>query len=217
MEAQAIYQNKSGGGWLTGAFNWIMGNMSILSWWDKWKDIWGQGDYAEGTTAAINNLRIETRKASSGFLGTGIGGHSQQTEDLVTWAREQGLGDLFDENGLINKELAQALIDNYGNKLVGQTKETLEELIKLREKYDEYIEQLHEYVSSLYEPLVNNFVDSLWDWFDEGKSALDSFKEYASGTFRDIVSDMLKTIVLENVVGSFGDDIASIYENMLQV
>ena len=212
MEAQAIYQNKSGGGWLTGAFNWIMGNMSILSWWDKWKDIWGQGDYAEGTTAAINNLRIETRKASSGFLGTGIGGHSQQTEDLVTWAREQGLGDLFDENGLINKELAQALIDNYGNKLVGQTKETLEELIKLREKYDEYIEQLHEYVSSLYEPLVNNFVDSLWDWFDEGKSALDSFKEYASGTFRDIVSDMLKTIVLENVVGSFGDDIASIYE-----
>ena len=55
---------------------------------------------------------------------------------------------LFDENGLINKELAQALIDNYGNKLVGQTKETLEELIKLREKYDEYIEQLHEYVSS---------------------------------------------------------------------
>lgn len=211
-EAQAIYQNESGGGWLTGAFNWVMGNMSMLSWWDKWKNIWGQGDYAEGTTAAINNLRIETRKKSSGFLGTGIGGHSQKTEDLVTWAKNQGLGDLFDEEGLINKELAQSLIDNYGDKLVGQTKETLEELIELREKYDEYIEQLHEYVSSLYEPLVNNFVDSLWDWFDEGKNALDSFKEYASDTFRDIVSDMLKTIILDKVVGSFGDDIADIYE-----
>lgn len=211
-EAQAIYQNESGGGWLTGAFNWVMGNMSMLSWWDKWKNIWGQGDYAEGTTAAINNLRIETRKKSSGFLGTGIGGHSQKTEDLVTWAKNQGLGDLFDEEGLINKELAQSLIDNYGDKLVGQTKETLEELIELREKYDEYIEHLHEYVSSLYEPLVNNFVDSLWDWFDEGKNALDSFKEYASDTFRDIVSDMLKTIILDKVVGSFGDDIADIYE-----
>lgn len=211
-EAQAIYQNESGGGWLTGAINWVMGNMSMLSWWDKWKNIWGQGDYAEGTTAAINNLRIETRKKSSGFLGTGIGGHSQKTEDLVTWAKNQGLGDLFDEEGLINKELAQSLIDNYGDKLVGQTKETLEELIELREKYDEYIEQLHEYVSSLYEPLVDNFVDSLWDWFDEGKDALDSFKEYASDTFRDIVSDMLKTIILDKVVGSFGDDIADIYE-----
>ncbi len=212
MESQAIYQNESGGGWLTGAFNWIMGNMSILGGWDKWRDIWGQGDYAEGMTAAINNLRIETRKKSSGFLGTGIGGHSQETADLAIWAREQGLGELFDEQVLINSELAQAIIDNYGDKLVGQTQETLEALMELRKQYDQYIEELHEYVSSLYEPLVDNFVDSLWDWFDTGKDALDSFKEYASDTFRDIVSDMLRTIVLENVVGTFGDDIAALYE-----
>lgn len=212
MESQAIYRNESGGGWLTGALNWVMGNLSALSWWDEWRDIWGQGDYKEGQTAAINNLRIETRKKSSGFLGTGIGGKSQKTEDLVTWARNQGLGELFDDERLINKELAQSLIDNYGDKLVGQTKETLEALIELREKYDEYIEQLHEYVSSLYEPLTENFVDSLWDWFDNGKDALDSFKDYASDTFRDIVSDMLRTIVLEKVVGSFGDDIAALYE-----
>lgn len=212
MESQAIYRNESGGGWLTGALNWVMGNLSALSWWDEWRDIWGQGDYKEGQTAAINNLRIETRKKSSGFLGTGIGGKSQKTEDLVTWARNQGLGELFDDEGLINKELAQSLIDNYGDKLVGQTKETLEALIELREKYDEYIEQLHEYVSSLYEPLTENFVDGLWDWFDNGKDALDSFKDYASDTFRDIVSDMMRTIVLDKVVGSFGDDIAALYE-----
>lgn len=212
MESQAIYRNESGGGWLTGALNWVMGNLSALSWWDEWRDIWGQGDYKEGQTAAINNLRIETRKKSSGFLGTGIGGKSQKTEDLVTWARNQGLGELFDDEGLINKELAQSLIDNYGDKLVGQTKETLEALIELREKYDEYIEQLHEYVSSLYEPLTENFVDSLWNWFDNGKDALDSFKDYASDTFRDIVSDMMRTIVLDKVVGSFGDDIAALYE-----
>lgn len=212
MESQAIYRNESGGGWLTGALNWVMGNLSALAWWDEWRDIWGQGDYKEGQTAAINNLRIETRKKSSGFLGTGIGGKSQKTEDLVTWARNQGLGELFDDEGLVNKELAQSLIDNYGDKLVGQTKETLEALIELREKYDEYIEQLHEYVSSLYEPLTENFVDGLWDWFDNGKDALDSFKDYASDTFRDIVSDMMRTIVLDKVVGSFGDDIAALYE-----
>lgn len=211
-EAQAVYQNKGGGGWLTGALNWIMGNLSALSWWDDWRDIWGQGGYSEGMTAAINNLRIETRKASSGFLGTGIGGHSQKTEDLTTWVRNQGLGELFDEEGLIDKELAQSLIDNYGDKLVGQTQETLEALIDLREQYDEYITQLHDYVSSLYEPLVDNVVDSLWDWLDNGKDALDSFKDYASDTFRDIVSDMMRTIVLDKVVGSFSDDIAAVYE-----
>lgn len=211
-EAQAVYQNQSGGGWLTGAFNWVMGNLSALSWWDEWRDIWGQGDYDKGQTAAINNLRIETRKRSKGFLGTGIGGHSQETEDLVTWARNQGLGELFDDEGLINKELAQSLIDNYGDKLVGKTKETLEALIELREKYDEYLEQLHEYVSSLYQPLVDNFVDSLWDWLDNGKDALDSFKEYASDTFRNIVSDMLRSIVLSKVVDKFDEQIATLYE-----
>lgn len=216
MESQAIYKNERGGGWLTGAFNWVMGNMSALSWWDKWKNIWGQGDYDKGQTAAINNLRIETRKKSSGFLGTGIGSKSQKTEDLVSWARNQGLGELFDDEGLINKELAQSLIDNYGGKLVGQTKETLEALIKLREQYDEYMKQLHEYVSSLYEPLVDNFVDSLWDWLDNGKDALDSFKDYASDTFRDIVSDMMRTIVLDKVVGTFSDDIAALYEKYAQ-
>lgn len=212
-ESQAVYQNQSGGGWLTGAVNWVMGNLSPLAiLGDKWKNIWGQGDYDKGMTAAVNNLRIETRKASKGFLGTGIGGKSQKTEDLVTWARNQGLGELFDDEGLINKELAQSLIDNYGNKLVGQTKETLEALIELREQYDEYIKQLHEYVGSLYEPLVGNMVDSLWDWLDNGKDALDSFKDYASDTFRDIVSDMMRTIVLDKVVGSFDDDIAELYE-----
>lgn len=212
-ESQAIYQNKSGGGWFTNSWNWFLDN--------TYGKIWGidfARKYKEGQTAAINNLRIETRKRSKGFLGSGIGGHSQETEDVQTWINNnkdkfEGLDTkLFDDEGLINKELAQSLINNYGDKLVGQTKETLEALLELREKYDEYTQQLHEYVSSLYEPLVNNFVDSIWAWFDEGKDALDSFKDYASDTFRDIVSDMLRTIVLDKVVGSFSDDIAKLYE-----
>lgn len=206
-ESQAIYQNKSGGGWITNSWNWLLDN--------TYGKIWGidfDRKYREGQTAAINNLRIETRKRSKGFLGTGIGGHSQETEDLVSWARRNGLGELFDNDNLINKETAETILNNYGDKLVGQTKETLEALLELREKYDEYTQQLHEYVSSLYEPLVDNFVDSLWAWFDKGKDALDSFKDYASDTFRDIVSDMLRTIVLDKVVGSFSEDIATLYE-----
>lgn len=211
-ESQAIYQNKQHGGWITTPVNAIMAYGSILSPIKGWRELWGYGGYDEGTTAAINNLRIETQAKSNGFLGTGIGGKDQKTEDLVSWARNKGLGELFDEQGLINTELAQSIIDNYGNKLQGQTKETLEQLIELREQYDEYIQQLREYVSSMYEPLVDNFVDSIWDWFDTGKSALDSFKEHASDTFRDIVSDMLRTIVLDKVVGNFDDDIAKLYE-----
>lgn len=208
---QATYQNEKGGGWFTGTFKMIgkLVGATILS--DALG--WTNKGYDASLSDAIDNLRIETRKKSNGFLGTGIGKKDQKTEDLRTWARNNGYGELFDEGNLINTTVAQNIIDNYGDKLVGQTKETLETLIDLREQYDEYLEQLHEYVSSLYEPLVDNFVDSLWDWLDEGKDALDSFREYASDTFRDIVSDMLRTIVLDKVVGTFSDDIAEIYED----
>ncbi|MEY8608465.1 tape measure protein [Parabacteroides segnis] len=214
FEDQATYQNKKGGGWLTGGLNGIMNTLSPLGWTGVWQKWTGQ-NYKEGISRAIDNLRIETRKKSNGFLGTGIGAKSQKTEDLVTWIKNQPEfkgEDLFDDKGLINKTLAQDLIDNYGEKLVGETKDTLEALIELRDKYDEYMEQLHDYVSSLYDPLVGNFVDSLWDWLDTGKDALKSFKEYASDTFRDIVSDMMKTIVLEKVIGNFDDDIADLYD-----
>lgn len=213
-EQQAIYQNESGGGWLTTLWKpitWLVDQ--------TYGKLYGfdiNKDYEEGTTAAINNLRIETRKKSKGVLGSGIGAKSQKTEDLLTWVKNNPdltkYGDLFDEKGMINETLANVILEKYGDKLVGQTKETIEALVELKEQYNEYIEQLHEYVSSMYEPLVGNFVSAMWDWFDEGKNALDSFEKYASGTFRDIVSDMLRTIILQKVVGTFGDDINAFYE-----
>lgn len=211
MAVQATYVDKKGGDWILGPLKAIMAFGSMLSPWDKWRELWGYGGMPDGTSYAMDNLRFETQAAKKGFLG--IGKKDQKTVDLRQWVRDQGMGELFDENGFVNKEIAENLLNNYSDKLVGETKDTLEQLLELREQYDEYIEMLHEYVASMYEPLVDNFVDGIWDWFDEGKSALDSFKEYASDTFRNIVSDMLRTIILDKVVGTYAEDIAKLYED----
>ena len=210
MAVQATYVDKKGGDWILGPLKAIMAFGSMLSPWDKWRELWGYGGMPDGTSYAMDNLRFETQAAKKGFLG--IGKKDQKTVDLRQWVRDQGMGELFDENGFVNKEIAENLLNNYSDKLVGETKATLEQLLELREQYDEYIEMLHEYVASMYEPLVDNFVDGIWDWFDEGKSALDSFKDYASDTFRDIVSDMLRTIVLDKVVDGLDEKIAAVYE-----
>lgn len=214
LEGQAIYENKGSGGWFTNSLKSAVGWVSKITY---GFDLLNK-KYKEGTTAAVNNLRIETRKKSSGFLGSGIGGKSQKTEDLQTWINKnkdlfKGLDtQLFGSDGMLNQELAGVILEKYGDKLVGQTKETLEELKTLTEQYNEFRAQLREYVSSLYEPLVDNMVDSIWDWFDEGKDALDSFRDYAKETFRDIVSDMIKTILLKDVFKDFKDNIAKLYE-----
>ncbi|MGI6814611.1 hypothetical protein ACFX5L_09025 [Bacteroides sp. KG123] len=212
-EQQAVYQNKKGGGWLTGSLGYgLLGGIDAIF----GTNILGN-KYDKNTIEAIKNLRIETRGRSRGLFGSGIFGHSQETEDLISWARNNGFGELFGKDNLINKDAAKAIIDKYGDKLVGQTKETLETLIKLREKYDEYIEKLHEYVNSLYEPLVDKFVDSIWTWLSDGKDALKSFREYAGDTFKDIANDMLKSIVLSKIFGkgenSYQSKINKAYED----
>lgn len=212
-ERQAVYQNKKGGGWLTGSLGYgLLGGIDAIF----GTNILGN-KYDKNTIEAIKNLRIETRERSRGLLGSGIFGHSQKTEDLVSWARNNGFGELFGKDNLVNKDAAKAIIDKYGDKLVGQTKETLEALVKLREKYDEYIEKLHEYVNSLYEPLVDKFVDSIWTWLSDGKDALKSFREYAGDTFKDIANDMLKSIVLSKIFGkgenSYQSKINKAYED----
>ena len=242
MESQSVYQNEQSGGWLTkfaywtNPATWIQKITGIEG---KWADaiaLVGSGlmgaeaqmgqlgiwltqhvnddvyDYEEGFTAALNNLRIETKARSKGFLGTGIGGHAQETEDLIKWTKEKLGIDLFDKDFMLNEEAYQIIMDKYADKLVGETKATLESLHELTEKWNEYIKQLEEYVDSLYSPLVENMTDAMWAWYDEGKSALDSFREYASDTFRAIVTDMIKSIILSNFAEEYANDIKEMYK-----
>lgn len=170
--------------------------------------------YKSGQTSALNNLRIQTRHKS--FW------RGQKTADLREWVKQNITDDfgnpaeLFDEQGLINLEVAKEVVDNYGDKLQGETKETLEKLIKLREQYDEYKEELQKYVSDTYSPLVENMSDAIWDWLAEGKDALSQFKESASSTFADIGKEMIKQMLLKTVFDGFQDKLTSLYNKYAQ-
>lgn len=252
-QAQAVYQNEKGGGWLTNAMKWVGSTIGkIVSLPSKiiskgleaiginmntWiGDVvkWGingafggveaiigksigsiidnSDNYKKGTTAAINNLRIETRKKTHGFLGSGIGAKSQKTENLLEWAKENGYGDLFDENMFINVEAARSIIEEQGDKLVGETKETLETLIKFKEEYDKFNEELENYVSNAYSPLADDLTNALFDWLDKGEDVMDKFKKYASDTFKDIAKEIVKTALLGQVFDSFQEKIKELYK-----
>ena len=90
--------------------------------------------YKNGQVAAKDNLRMQTRH-KTWFRG-------EQTQDLSEWARENLNAELFDEDGLVNLEAAQRILDRYGDKLVGETKETLEDLVNLRKQYNEFMETI---------------------------------------------------------------------------
>lgn len=160
--------------------------------------------YKNGQVAAKDNLRIQTQHKS--FW------RGQKTADLKEWVKEKYGKDLFGEDGMIDKELANEVLKNYGHKLQGEAKETLEKLVELREKYDEFNKSIHEYVSKMYSPLVSDMTDAVWSWLKDGKDALSEFKNSASKTFADISKDMVKQLLLKNVFSKYEDKLSDLYK-----
>lgn len=141
---------------------------------------------------AIDNLRFETQsKKKGGFFKKG---RDQKTVDLRTWAKETYGSDLFGDDGMVDVEMARNIIDNYGDKLVGETKETLEALVEQAEAYKEAMDQIKQAVADMFSPLTDNLTDAVWNWLETGEDAMKTFKDNAASTFQSIAKDMIKTL-----------------------
>lgn len=209
-ERQAAYQDKQGGGggfWKAAALvTGIGANLAVDS---IRRD--NNKTYDGGLVAAIDNLRFETRSARKGNLFKK--GRSQQTVDLRQWTKENLGADLFDaETQRLNVEAAETIIEQYGDKLVGETKETLQALVDEQKAYDEAMDALKEQTGEWFAPLFDNMTDAIWDWVSEGEDAMDAFADYASETFADVAKELLSTVIQQGVMGTFDDDLAELTE-----
>ena len=157
--------------------------------------------YEPGQTAAVNNMRVETR--SKNFW------HGQKTQDLESWVKDNWDEELFrDVKGvkLIDPEVARKVLEE-GPKLVGETEETLEKLTEYSEEIDNFLEQVHDQVSDAFGPLVDDLTDALWDWLENGEDVMDNFKEYAAETFKTIAKDALKAMVNKQIFEPFQEQL----------
>lgn len=159
--------------------------------------------YKNGQVDARSNMKVQTQHRTF-FRG-------EKTQNLEEWTKENLGLTLFDENGLIDLKAAQAVLDS-GATLVGETKETLEKLMELREQYDEWEKSIKDYISSSFGGLADNMVDAIWDWLANGEDALDNFREYASDTFKKIAQDAVKTFLKTAVLDQFEDQLESLYK-----
>ena len=145
--------------------------------------------YDNGQVEAKNNLRVQTRHAS--FW------RGQKTQDLESWVRDNWGQELWQEvRGveLINLDVAHKLLEG-DVAMVGETRETVAELVEYAEKAYEFLDNIKEYVNEAFGPLSDNLVSALWDWYENGTDVLDNFKDYASDTFKKIGQEVLKTML----------------------
>ncbi len=158
--------------------------------------------YDSGQTAAINNMRVQTRHRT--FF------RSEKTQDLQSWVKENWGEDLFEDVkgvSLVDPEVARKILGEGGPTLVGETRETLEKLLEYSEKAHEFLDEIHEYVSNAFSPLVDNLTDALWDWLKNGTDVMDSFRKYAGDTFQSIAKDAMKAIATQLIFEPFQEQL----------
>ena len=159
--------------------------------------------YGNGQTDARSNMKVQTRHKT--FF------RSEKTQNLEEWTKENLGLDLFDKSGLIDLKVAQAVLDS-GVTLVGETKETLEKLMELREQYDEWEKSIKDYISNSFGGLADDMTNAIWDWLSGGKDALDSFRDYASDTFKQIAQDAVKSFLKVTVLDKFEEQLENLYK-----
>ena len=159
--------------------------------------------YDNGQVDARSNMKVQTQHRTF-FRG-------EKTQNLEEWTKENLGLDLFDKSGLIDLKVAQAVLDS-GITLVGETKETLEKLMELREQYDEWEKSIKDYISNSFGGLADDLTNAVWDWLDSGVNALDSFRDYASNTFKQIAQDAVKTFLKVAVLDKFEQQLENLYK-----
>jgi hypothetical protein len=159
--------------------------------------------YKSGQTDARSNMRFRTQHRS--FW------RGEKTQNLEEWTRENLNAELFDRNGLVNLEAAQEILEKYGDKLVGDTKATLEKLVELRKQYDEFVEEVRNYVGDIGSGLADSMTNAIWDWLADGKDAVTQFKEYASDTFKSLAQDIVKTFMKVAVLDRYSKPLEDLF------
>lgn len=154
------------------------------------------------TTTARENLKIQTQHASYW--------RGENTENLEQWVRDKMGKELFTEDGRLDLAVYEAMKQQswYGD-IKDYSKQTLEDLAKLEEEYKKIFDELKEYYSDLYSPLGDSLIDAVWDWYDNGVDALDSFHDKASDTFRKIANELMYEILQTNVFSKYREQIGN--------
>lgn len=148
--------------------------------------------YQPGQTAAGNNMRVQTRHASF-WRGS-------KSQDLESWTRDNLHAELYKEYQagnstwkMVDIDVAKKVLESGAN-LVGETRETLEALVEQAEHIQEFIDDIKEYVSDAFGPLVDDLTNALWDWYNNGTDVLDGFRQYSADTFKKIAQDAVKAM-----------------------
>lgn len=148
------------------------------------------------------SLAYITQKGKKGFLG--IGGKKTKTQNLEDWVRENMGEELFNADGRLNLEIAEALLENADN-LYEDTADILRNLADQEELIREAEEQFRNSVYEMFGSYGDELSDAMVNAFRNGESAAEDMKNVLNGIVENFAVEMAKSIFLQPLLQSYAD------------
>lgn len=144
-------------------------------------------------------LKTQDRSGFANFLG--IQDEFGNLKDVV-----EGLGyDLYDQYGNLNSEALQAVLDTYED-LGAADRKWMEEAMAYSDEYAEAMENIADYLGSLFDSVADDIAEALIDSFETGSDAAEAMGETVSKVGRQMAKDIIKNLIISTYFEGMADD-----------
>lgn len=195
----AKHQDPSGGFWKRlGKWNF----WNPFGWWSSAFGSIVDGGQNKELVSIKDNLRYITQ--TSGLF------KHKKTTNLVDWLRDNGYGELFDEKGRLNLELATTIKD--WDRLTDETKEYLENIIEAEEAIRNAEDALSSYISDTFGELGVSLSDAIVDAFRNGKDAAQTFRDSVVDVLEDVGAQIMRNVFLSDIFTKYQGSLEDVYK-----
>lgn len=154
--------------------------------------------------AGLADIEIVTGHKKTGLFGWGKGKDTYSSVLNV-------YPDLIKANGDFNKELAQTIIQT--RKMSDADKESLQNMINLYEQYEEAMQQVRDYLTSIFGELGNTMSDALVDAFKNGSDAAKAFTDSVSDMLENLAKQMIYSVTLAPIMEKAQEQMLEVMKN----
>lgn len=119
--------------------------------------------------------------------------------------------ELWDADGAFNVENAKAFLET-NTQIDEEQRKELQNLVDIKEKYDEIQKQIDSMVESLVGSLAGDMVDSFLDNFKQVGDAVDDLDSAFQNLGETILKSMLQSYVIDEILDQFGPKVKDMFK-----
>lgn len=153
---------------------------------------------------AQNSIVVDRRTGWQKFW------NSKKSKKMIS---TQNMSEFFDDEGRLMTEKLQKWYEINQEYLDKTTQLYIEEMIAYGERYDEAMQEVADYVSSIFDNLASDITDSMIDSFLEFGDAATGLEDVFENLGMSIVKSLLQSFIIDKILNKYEEKIDKLFQD----